>query len=58
MFIVLLVYQSPPSPSLSLLILPGGGGVGFVNLNSPLSSLEGAIFRGCPLTFLILFYPS
>ena len=42
MFIVLLVYQSPP-PSLSfpVLILAGGGsGVGFVNLNSPLS-LEG-----------------
>ena len=56
MFIVLLVYQSPPL-SFPVLILPGGGGVGFVNLMSPLS-LEGAIFRGCPLNCLIIHHPS
>ena len=47
MFIVLLVYQSPPlSLSFPVLILPGGGGgVGFVNLNSPLSLEGGNIQR-------------
>ena len=57
MFIVLLVYQSPPL-SFPVLILPGGGGVGFVNLNSPLFPSKGAILRGCPLNFLIFPYPS
>ena len=46
MFIVLLVYQSPPSLSFPVLILAsGGGGVGFVNLNSPLSLEGGNIQR-------------
>ena len=59
MFIVLLVYQSPLSLSFPVLILAGGGGgVGFVNLNSPLSPSKGGNIQRMSFEFPDYSYPS